>query len=199
MNRLIERFTRPADSAAMTFGRAVGFQQGTAIVGAPAYQAGDKGFAFIYRIDYLTFDGLVPAALAPRAAWDAENFGDEIGNPWTELSLWGGSADPDGDGTPNDGEYAFVGDPNTPDQSALLSISRDAGGDWLIGYFRRSNDPALVFTLFASENLADWYDCTESILGELVLPAGTDREQVILRLPDTSIPPVRFFKLVVFW
>ena len=65
---LIERFTRPADSAAMTFGRAVGFQQGTAIVGAPAYQAGDKGFAFIYRIDYLTFDGLVPAALAPRAS-----------------------------------------------------------------------------------------------------------------------------------
>jgi hypothetical protein len=194
---LVERFTRPAGSPATRFGHAVGFQQGTAIVGAPADAVGNQGYAYLYRFDYQVVDGRIP--VAPRAAWDAERFGDEVGNPWYALGLWSGSADPDADGTPNDAEYVFGGDPNAADRPGLLSLARDGEGHWLIGYVRRSNDPALVFTLLASDDLATWFDCTGAVLSVQRVPAGPDLEQVTLVLPGDLAPGVRFFKLWVVW
>ena len=113
--------------------------------------------------------------------------------------MWGGGADPDGDGRPNDVEYVFGGDPNVVDPVGLLSIVRDAVGNWVIDYARRSNDPDLDFMLEASADLVHWFDCSGFILSETPIAIDADREQVTLVLPGDLSAGALFFKVHVVW
>ncbi len=198
---LVEKFTRPAGSVANLYGRSVGLRQGTAVVGAPASLEGavasNKGHAFFYRFDYRVLDGLTD--LAPRESWNKDAFGEETGNPWTLDSLWGGLADPDGDGVRNDVEYAFGGDPNTAGDVIGVTLARDNEGHWLISYVRRSNDPAIVFTLEASPDLATWYDWESFIWQETTTPLTWDTELVNVVVDSTDALTTLFFRIRAAW
>ncbi len=199
--KFIEKLMRPVGSVANLFGRAVGFRQGSAIVGAPASNATgvprEKGYAFMYRFDYAALDG--NTLLSVRQLWDSDYFGDEIGNPWNILGLWGGAADPDDDGAPNDREYAFVGDPLTADSVGLLWISRDGAGNWVLEYTRRANDPTLQFTIEASVNLEDWCDWSAATLSQAVVPLSVEAEAVTVVLRASSTYPIMFFRVKAAW
>jgi len=198
---LVEKFTRPAGSVANLYGRSVGLRQGTAVVGAPASLEGavasNKGHAFFYRFDYRTLDGLTD--LGPRETWDMDAFGEDAGNPWTAESLWGGQADPDGDGAPNDVEYAFGGDPNTAWDMSPITVTRDDQGYWRITYVRRSNDPAIVFTLEASPDLMNWYDWTSFIWQETATPLTWDTEFVNVVVDAADPLTTLFFRIRATW
>lgn len=195
-----EKFTRPAGSANL-FGAAVATREGNGIIGAPTSRIGDtnteQGHVFFYRFDYT-----VPAprdALTPRQIWDQFNFGDEIGNPWNIATLWSGAADPDGDGRSNDEEYAFMGDPLVTQESGIVWISRDAVGNWVLEYERRTSDPALVFTLEASTDLQTWSDWSSSILSEISTPLTAESEWTTVVLQPAASDDTRFFRVKASW
>lgn len=198
---LIEKFTRPTGSVANLYGRAVGFRQGSAIVGAPAsFATGvppDRGHAFMYRFDYVPLNGI--SGLSARQFWDIDNFGDELGNPWSEDSLWGGTANPDGDNDPNDREYAFVGDPNVAGDAGVLWLARDGAGNWVLDYVRRANDPAIIFTIEASVDLETWFDWTAAMLSENITPLGAESEAATVVLQFSPAYPKMFFRVKATW
>ncbi len=198
---LVEKFMRPAGNTANLYGRAVGLRQGTAIVGAPASLDGgvasNKGQAFLYRFDYAALDGWLDPG--PRAQWDQDNFGEEVGNPWSSSTLWGGQADPDRDGVPNDAEYSFGGNPNVGGDVGGVSVARDATGNWLLEYVRRSNDPAVVFTLEASTDLVTWADWTSFIWEETAVPVAGDTELTSVVVWDADAYPMLFFRVRASW
>lgn len=191
----IERLTRPAGSLAIHYGHAVAFQQGTAIVGAPADMTSTQGSAYLYRFDYQAIDNISPVTI--RAAWDAYNFGDAVGNPLTAASLWSGGADPDNDGMSNDTEYAFGGNPTLADQVGLLSI-HSADPNWVFDYVRRANDPALFFVIEKSADLKIWSDCSPLILSESYMPSGADKKRVTTTLMLSPSPNRMFFRIKVY-
>lgn len=97
----------------------------------------------------LTF---TPSA-SPLSVWRFQQFGVYVDTP---EALAGDTEDPDGDGLANLLEYSLGTDPKTPGD-APVAISR--AGDFLVfTYDRRSPaDPALVYTVQASDNLADGF------------------------------------------
>ena len=196
-----EKFLRPAGNVANLFGRAVAMRNGNGIVGAPTSRIGDtntdQGHVFFYRFDYTVLDP--KEALTPRQIWDQFNFGDEIGNPWNITTLWSGAADPDGDGRSNDEEYAFMGDPLVTQESGIVWISRDAVGNWVLEYERRTNDPALVFTLEASTDLQTWSDWSSSILSEISTPLTAESEWTTVVLQPAGSDDTRFFRVKASW
>jgi hypothetical protein len=195
-----EKFTRPAGSANL-FGAAVATRDGNGIIGAPTSRIGvtstEQGHVFFYRFDYAVPES--KDALTPRQIWDQFYFGDEIGNPWNIASLWSGAADPDGDGRSNDEEYAFVGDPLVTQESGIVWISRDAVGNWVLEYERRTNDPALVFTLEASTDLQTWSDWSSSILSETATPLTAESEWTTVVLQPAAFDDTRFFRVKASW
>jgi len=198
---LVEKFMRPAGSMAGLFGRAVGMRQGAAILGAPISYVGgvstNKGHVFFYRFDYVPLDRLLE--LAPRAVWNDAHFGDDVGDPGAEATVWGGDADPDGDGSPNDKEYAFVGDPNVADEVGVLDIERDGDGNWVLSYTRRSDDPAIVFVVEASTDLDAWFDWTAWVLSEAAAPLALDAERATAVVESSAAYPTLFFRIRATW
>ena len=90
----------------------------------------------------------------PYEAWQREQFlGDDLADPRKELMVWGGSADPDGDGATNLLEYAQGTNPNSAvRETGTMSV---VGGQKVQIVFRiRSGDPGLAFTLEATDDLS---------------------------------------------
>lgn len=90
----------------------------------------------------------------PLDAWRADHFsGEDLGDPLKEATVWGGNADPDGDGVPNVMEYARGTDPNSPAVSPG-TISFESGEKVRITFRMRADDPELNFVLEATEDLS---------------------------------------------
>lgn len=195
-----------AGSTANLFGRAVAMHGGHGIIGAPGSRYGtssatDQGHAYFYRLDYTA--PAPNAGLTLRQLWEKLYFGDEVDNPCNIDTLWGGTADPDGDGLSNDQEYAFAGDPvvivNPDADSGLIYISIDDSGNWVLEYERRSNDPAIVFTLEASADLQTWSDWSSSILSETAVPITPKSEWTTIALQPAPSNDKLFFRIKATW
>ncbi len=95
-----------------------------------------------------------------RSNWQATNFPASYGNTALERTTWGWSADKDGDGIPNNLEYALGTDPNVPnDLSTAVKVNYVAdGNDYFleITYRRRLDDPSLEYICQGSNGLGDW-------------------------------------------
>ena len=123
----------------------------------------------------------IPIGSTPREIWNYEQFSSAVTNAALEATLWGGSADPDGDGLSNDQEYAFGTDPNDSD-AAILEITQLRDGVAEIVYVRRSNDPSLIFSLEKTDNLIDWIGYDAAIIAATYQAIDATREYVILNV-----------------
>ena len=107
----------------------------------------------------------------PFATWQASRFtAVDVASGHTAMT-----DDFDGDGTPNLLEYAFGGDPKTPDAAAIAPVPDSSGSDLDISFLCDSACTDLTYTVQASSNLASgsWTDIAQSTGGARVLPIGT--------------------------
>jgi sugar lactone lactonase YvrE len=91
--------------------------------------------------------------VSPFAAWRQQNFGTI-----TDSGDAANTADPDNDGQPNLLEYAWGTNPLAADTSRGMTLGTvaDAQGNHLTLTFNRIADPALSYTVEASDDLASW-------------------------------------------
>ena len=136
--------------------------------------------------------------IAPRVMWTALEFGAEASPTNSDGKAWAPDADPDFDDLSNDQEYVFGSDPNvfnTADHILSLTAA-SAGGNKVITYRRRSNDPSLTFVIQRSTDLQNWTDCTPDIVSQLMVPVTAEVEDVTVTLAVTG--DTLFFRVVVF-
>jgi hypothetical protein len=143
-------------------------------------------------------DGIV-FTNTPRTLWNLDHFGKDVANPALEATLWGGAANGDGDTKNNDQEYVFGGDPKVDDASALLTLTTAPGGNLLLTYVRRKDDPALSYTLQGSPTLAPpvWDDVVAVTIGEQRISLGTSYERVEVTIDASLAGPAMFFRVLV--
>jgi len=198
----VETRTRPVGSAANLFGRAVALHEGSGLVGAPATKVGaspnSRGHVFFYRFDYSKIDADDPP-LSVRERWDRLYFGAATRDPLLEPTLWGGDSDADGDGVSNDREYAFGGDPETADSAGKLSIAIADNGMLIVEYQRRSDDPALVFSLLGSENLVDWMVLDTIIVSLETIPLDDRVEAVTMVIDPPTGQGALMLRVLASW
>lgn len=115
---------------------------------------------------FLVLANLVPArgqqfstTSDPYRTWAITQWGTTVVNdPTKEATVWGQSADPDGDGNINLHEYAFGTDPR---QSNINPISWDYGkttpGHITVSYTQRVDDNALVVIPQYSVDMSTWW------------------------------------------
>ena len=92
-----------------------------------------------------------------------------------------------------------MGDPLVTQESGIVWISRDAVGNWVLEYERRTSDPALVFTLEASTDLQTWPDWSSSILSEISTPLTAESEWTTVVLQPAASDDTRFFRVKASW
>ena len=156
-------------------------QVGATLVGVTATDRAGAQVRDVFEV--FVYDGASP--LGPhRQLWNGDAFGTNAANPALEATLWGGGANPDLDDLFNDQEYAFGGDPNTPDHPALL-LEPYGAGYLRLTYVRRYNDPLLIFELQGSIDMVAWYDAGFLVLSESSIALGPEFEEVtvVLVLP----------------
>ena len=143
-------------------------------------------------------DGVLLAP-TPRNQWNVEHFGKDAVNPTLENTLWGGLANADGDASNNDQEYVFNGDPAVGDSCGLIGLEETPEGNMVVSYVRRTNDPALTYTVQGTPTLTphDWTDVQTMVLGEHTTPLGQAFEFVEVTVSVTVAGPERFFRVVV--
>lgn len=129
-----------------------------------------------------------------RKLWDLGDFGNSVTNPAQATSIWGGGADPDGDLGDNDQEYAFGGDPNSPDSSPIL-LDPGSSGLLQISFLRRTNDPALTYVLQGSTDMILWQDIFAEILTSTASDAGSDFEWVTLTVQVLDSLPILNYRV----
>jgi hypothetical protein len=163
-----------------------------------------------YSIQFRASDGLatdaksievqvVDSSSAAYAAW--------AGQYWpgvTDQAVIGPAADPDRDQLSNLLEYGLGGDPTQPDDSILPVIAKETVGDLVyltLTYQRRTNDPALLFEVVASDTLGAplslWTVQSETLaVSQDNLPAGMQRVKVRDSLPLSALPTnARYLRL----
>lgn len=103
-----------------------------------------------------------PAALTPYQTWAAIH-----GLTGTAAEP---ASDPDGDGRNNHEEYVFGGNPGSGDNPPAQTItSVPSFFEWT--FPRRSDDPAVAFTLEASADLTHWEVIKPTLLSEVPHPS----------------------------
>lgn len=95
-----------------------------------------------------------------RSNWQQNNFSSAYSNPAMEETVWGWSADPDGDGLKNRLEYALGTDPNLPNSqfpNVEMHMVTSGGKRFLeLTYRRRNDDPSLDYLPECSGGLGLW-------------------------------------------
>lgn len=152
-----------------------------------------RGGAVTAAFQVVVGSGGAPAT--PRAAWNQDQFGNAVGNPALEATVWGGTANPDGDFADNDREYAFAGDPNEKDAPGVVAIQSDGAGNAMLTYDRRSNDPGLVFILQSSADLVFWADFAGVVVSEVATPLDAESEHMVLQVEIQAGDPMLFYRI----
>ncbi len=110
-------------------------------------------------------NGFIPQLLADRTAYEAfleDNFdAADRNNPGLEATVWGPTANPDGDNHDNLGEYAHGLNPNDggdAEEGVSSQIVTDGNNNKYleITYIRRTDDPNLLFDTEVSGDNQSW-------------------------------------------
>jgi hypothetical protein len=114
--------------------------------------------AIASRVATLRINGVQP--IAPLASWRRHHFGTEINSGDAA-----NTADPDADGHANLLEYALGTSPLGAERNAgpTLGMHADPEGNHLTLTFNRISDPALGYTVEASDDLASWTSVWTSV------------------------------------
>ena len=149
----------------------------------------------------------ISIAIDTRTVWLTSNFNEaDLENPALENTVWGDSANPDGDALDNLMEYGLGRNPNdgTDGEDAIsLSVSEDGGspGSYYhsVTFTRRTNDPSLSLFPEVSGDAVTWSSDSSDIAEEgAAQPAGTGLETITFRDQTTVTPgSPRFFRLRV--
>ncbi len=146
-------------------------------------------------VDTADLTGTATALLTILPPWQKVNFPADFGNPEAEESVWGWSADPDGDGDNNAKEWQLGGDPNDPRSRAVseaIPSSLAHGGALRVRYRRRYNDPAVSYLEQCSGDMTNWRSgpgITAQVSATLVYPGG-EYEEVEVEAVETGSPPI---------
>lgn len=132
----------------------------------------------------------------PYNQWLLESFGAVVYDAGLESTEWGPDADPDGDGRSNREEYAFGTDPNEPDGDGIM-LQMASNGDFIISYYRRSNDAALDFRLQGTQNFVVWLDVSPFAVSEVVESVTDDVEYYSLRFRPPVGLPILAYRILV--
>ena len=113
--------------------------------------------------------------------------------------MWGGSANGDGDLLNNDQEYYFRGNPKDGNNVGAIGLSPVTGGNVLITFVRRKNDPSLTYTLQGSVSLTPpaWMNVQPLVIHEAVSPIDEAFEHVTLTIQMSEAGPIMFFRVIV--
>lgn len=85
-------------------------------------------------------------------------FPSQFGNPATEATIWGWTADPDGDQLTNEQEYMLGTSMTTPsDLGEAFSFQPGPGGNYDITIRIRTDDPSIDYSLEGSYDLSGWF------------------------------------------
>lgn len=134
--------------------------------------------------------------LTPRLIWELNNFGNSMTNPLLSTTLWGEQADADGDGSNNDQEYLFGGDPNVLDSIGIVLLP-GPGDLKQIVYVRRSDDPTVDYRVQGTASLLTPNWAMANVLGESVNPIDEHYELVMVTV-DPNAPAVQnHFRVLV--
>ncbi len=157
-------------------------------VGAPHDSFGEAGAWAISLDEHGSPGAPDPQFAQAYRGWDNFHFTSaERDDPL----ISGPDADPDGDGRENLFEYAFGGDPRVADHSGVRFTW--AEGCAAVSFSRPANAIDLDYELLAGSDLAHWSPV--GAIEHQSVPAGGDREQVVLRESTPSDAPARFLKL----
>jgi len=135
---------------------------------------------------------VLPAYQNSLETWRSAQFGFAASDP-NQISLWGDSADPDGDGANNLSEYLFGTDPNSPSDSPL-QIAQQPDGSFAISYLRRTT---ATYSLQISSDLINWSSAESAIQSQNASPAEADLESVTCIVPANSAGGGYFFRIAV--
>lgn len=138
--------------------------------------------------------------------WLMANFGAaSVMNGSLKATLWGPSADADGDGRSNILEYALGGNPNNAtDAGAGLTcyVAADGSGTrWLYcTYPHRRNEPSLIYTLESSTDLMNWHSGAAyfTLQSDAIIDASFS-QAIYQALPDVSSVSTLNARLSVLW
>ncbi len=114
----------------------------------------------IQFLPYALADCLMPATLA---GWRGDYFtAEDLASPAREAAIWGGLADPDGDGQPNCLEFALGLNPMRPDRQRAFTVlpAVDSRGQQLLklSFQRRRSVEAARVAPQISADLRQWED-----------------------------------------
>lgn len=151
----------------------------------------DSDSFFIYVFDDPSFP---PSSLNQ---WLVDQFGAEtVSNPTLEPTVWGWDVDVEPDGSNNGQEYAFDGDPNASDTTAI-TMEPDGSGNLEITFMRRTDDPQLTYRLQSAPTPLDTWTDVSGILMEEALPVNDEFEIVTLTIPILETVPRLKYRIYV--
>ncbi len=138
--------------------------------------------------------------------WLVDAFGMESVSDFSEsVTIWGDSADADGDGRSNLLEYAFDGDPTSGSDSGdavatAPQTETDGTTYFHLSFIMRHSDPDLIYTPEVTADFTTWNSGPtyfQHVAPDVVLDA--DFTQVTYRylVPVTSGSPAGFFRVKV--
>lgn len=138
----------------------------------------------------------------PHEYWRASHFAvTDLVSKVRETTVWGDTADPDGDKVSNFAEYVFGGDPNIADrESMLLTVTTYTTGTVAqleFTYPRRTNDAALAFGPRISSDLSSWYSGSNYVYESARTVQGNHIERVTCRARNMPDPGKAFAQVVV--
>ena len=155
----------------------------------------------MFSTDSSQLTGSATTLVTVLPPWQEVNFPGEFGNPDTEATIWGWSADPDQDGSDNKMEWQFGGDPNDPLSTPVTGLVQPpaplSASGLRILYRRRLNDPFVTYTEQGTSDLVNWLSgplVINEISRTTIFPGGEYEDVVIEAIPTTSrLLPERYF------
>jgi VCBS repeat-containing protein len=157
----------------------------------------ESGASASQTFDVIVVDGISLLG-SRRDLWNLDRFGNAVTNPALAGSLWGGGANPDGDELDNDQEYVFGGDPSVP-EDRRIGLASSGDGHLLITYFRRTDDPDLLYMLQGSSHLRDWADLNWTVVSETAVPWSDGLEYVTIKVTVDALTPYQHYRIIVLW